>query len=224
VSDVTADPTKGRTASASQPGAVPRDPGAAEDAATAEGLREAILAASAVLFDEVGFHNASVALIAERASTTKSLVYQYFPMKHDILFAIHDAWMDELLASARRSTLRDANVPDAVREIFRDVMRVIHDHTSHVRAYLEYYHELPPDLQKKARLKRDEYAAFVEGVVSQGIQSGVFREQSAKVASYALFGMANWGYQWYRPDGPLSYEPVAEQLSDIYLRGMLAET
>jgi AcrR family transcriptional regulator len=182
----------------------------------------AILAASAVLFDEVGYHNATIALIAERAATSKANVYQHFRMKHDILFAIHEVWIDELLGLARRNMARHADVPDTVRQIFRDLMQVIHDNPSQVRVYFEYFRDLSPDLQNRAAVKRDEYAAYVEGVVRRGIETGVLRDQSPRIAAYGLFGMANWGYQWYRPHGPMSHQQIAEQLSEIYLRGMVA--
>jgi hypothetical protein len=92
-----------------------------------------------------------------------------------------------------------------------------------VRIYFQYYRDLPPDLQKMAKAKRDMYEAQVEGLIRRGIETGVFRTQNARVATFGLFGMCNWTYQWFRPDSPSSSEQVADQLSDIYLRGLCAD-
>jgi hypothetical protein len=32
--------------------------------------------------------------------------------------------------------------------------------------------------------------------------------------------MANWGYTWFQPDGPLSAEQVADAFAAIALRGL----
>jgi AcrR family transcriptional regulator len=182
--------------------------------------RSLVLAAAAGLFDEIGYHNATTAQIAERAGVSKATVYDLFRAKHDILYAIHDEWIDDLLQMARDNTERNDDVRRALRQYFLDILYVIHSRPGHVRVYFEHFRELPPDLQKLAKAKRDMYEAQVEGVIRQGIETGVFRTQNARVATLGLFGMCNWGYQWYRPGGALQYQQVAQQLGDIYLRGL----
>jgi AcrR family transcriptional regulator len=187
------------------------------------GPREAIMSAAADLFDKVGYHNASLASIAEQAGTTKAAVLEIFRVKHDILYAIHDAWIDDLLEMARQHLRPDHPVCDAIRICFRDVLALVSSRPNQVRIYFQYYRDLPPDLQKMAKAKRDMYEAQVEGLIRRGIETGVFRTQNARVATLGLFGMCNWTYQWFRPDSPSSSEQVADQLSDIYLRGLCAD-
>ncbi|HEX9692295.1 MAG TPA: hypothetical protein VGA22_09375 [Gemmatimonadales bacterium] len=43
-------------------------------------------------------------------------------------------------------------------------------------------------------------------------------------AAYALFGMLNWIYNWYDPDGAVSPAALAAQFSHIYLRGVAPHT
>lgn len=185
---------------------------------------EIVLAAAAVLFDEVGYHNVSIALIAERAGIEKADVYEMFGVKHDILYAIHEEWIDELLRLAHGRTARAVNTDDeirrAVRQFTRDIVSVIHRRPSQVRVYFQHFRDLPPDLQKLAKAKRDFYEAQVEGVIRRGIEFGVFRAQNARVATLGLFGMCNWALQWYRAGGELTHEQIAAQLSDIFLRGV----
>jgi len=188
------------------------------DAASPE--REAILSASAVLFDEVGYHHATIANIADRAEVSKAVVYEHFGTKHDILFDIHNMWIDELLAMSYEWMDERDDVIGAVQQIFSDLFYVIHSEPSRVRTYFEYWRELPPDLQQKARMKRDAYEKRVEDIIRRGIDSGVFRAQGARVATFGLFGMCNWAHHWYRPTGSMSHQEIADQLCDIYLRGM----
>jgi hypothetical protein len=41
-----------------------------------------------------------------------------------------------------------------------------------------------------------------------------------KVAAYALFGMMNWVYTWYQPNGSVSPEQLADRFADLFLHGL----
>jgi hypothetical protein len=42
------------------------------------------------------------------------------------------------------------------------------------------------------------------------------------VATYALFGMMNWIYNWYDPRGKLSVNDLVNNLTRLFLSGFLA--
>ena len=42
-----------------------------------------------------------------------------------------------------------------------------------------------------------------------------------RAAAFALLGMINWIYQWYRPEGSLKGEDIVRQYTDIFFRGAL---
>jgi hypothetical protein len=43
----------------------------------------------------------------------------------------------------------------------------------------------------------------------------------AKLAAFALLGMLNWTYQWYKASGSNSREEITRNFQDIFLRGIL---
>lgn len=182
--------------------------------------RHEILDAAALLFDEVGYHHASIAQLAEKAGTTKASVYDFFDAKHDILFAIHKEWIEDLLARSRHSMSTTSDTYELVRQFARDILTIIHERQSQVRIYFEYVNEMPPDLQAKTRAMRDVYEKLVEDVIRAGMAAGELREQSARVATLGFFGMCNWAHRWYRPGGAITHEQIADQLSEIFLRGL----
>ena len=71
---------------------------------------EAILAAAAALFDEVGYDAATTNAIAARASTAIGSLYQFFPDKEAILRALVDRYLREL-----RAIFDEALDPQALR-------------------------------------------------------------------------------------------------------------
>lgn len=185
------------------------------------GLRRAeILDAAAELFDEFGYHRSSTSAIAERAGTAKATLYHYFQAKHDLLFAIHDEWIDELIIAfrGRRDTISDS--VELLHAVFRDLLALIDAKPGHVRVFFECFRELPPELLAEARLKRDQYESLVEETLLRGMQEGSVRWQDPRTAAFGLFGMCNWAYQWYRPGGRKHHSEIADQLFEIFRDGI----
>jgi AcrR family transcriptional regulator len=188
--------------------------------ASGEMRRAEILEAAAGLFDELGFHRTTTAAIADRVGTAKATVYHYFRAKHDILYAIHDEWIDRLLALYEATAVATDDPVEIIRAVTHDIVALIDQKPGHVRVFFEYFRELPPELQTAAKVKRDRYEALVESAILQGMKEGSIAWQDPKTASFALFGMCNWAYQWYRSGGKLTHDEVSDQLFAIFLSGV----
>jgi hypothetical protein len=61
---------------------------------------------------------------------------------------------------------------------------------------------------------------MVHRIIAEGTASGAFVDDSPKIAAKAILAMANWGYEWFQPDGPLTAEEVADIFATIALRGL----
>jgi AcrR family transcriptional regulator len=188
--------------------------------ASGEARRAEIIEAAAALFDEFGFHRTSTAAIADRVGAAKATVYHYFKTKDEILYAIHDAWIEGLLSVYQKRADQEPDSMERLHAVFRDVLFLMHTQPGHVRVFFEYFRELPPDLQRAARVKRDRYEGLVESSVLAGMRDGEIRWQDPRVATFALFGMCNWTYQWYRPGGRLGHAEIADQLFRIWVSGV----
>jgi AcrR family transcriptional regulator len=68
----------------------------------------------------------------------------------------------------------------------------------------------------RRRLNRE-----VERLVAEGIADGSIRSLHPRMASFALFGAFNWISTWYRSDGAMSPEGIADSFLDLFARGML---
>lgn len=65
-----------------------------------EERRKQVLAAAREVFVAVGYHNASMDDIAERAGVSKPVLYQHFPGKLDLYLALLDAGIEDLHRTA----------------------------------------------------------------------------------------------------------------------------
>jgi hypothetical protein len=46
-------------------------------------------------------------------------------------------------------------------------------------------------------------------------------DSNPKLAAFALLGMLNWTYQWYKPSGSDSREEIVQNFQNIFLQGIL---
>ena len=105
--------------------------------------------------------------------------------------------------------------------MFRDLLALIDRRPGHVRVFFECYRELPAEMLVEARKKRDLYESLVEETLLRGMREGTVAWQDPRTATFGLFGMCNWAYQWYRPGGRLHHTEIADQLFGIFRDGVV---
>lgn len=181
--------------------------------------RHALVSEAAALFDHAGYHAVGVGQLADAVGLSKPTLYHYFSSKDEILFFIHEQFIDILLEKA---SAQDPELPadQSLRNVMFDVVDLMRTHRGHVRVFFEHFRELSVADQETIKLKRDQYRELVEGIVRRGIKEGVFKDLDPGLVTLALFGMCNWAYQWFRADGPFTVEEVASIFGDLFLNGL----
>ena len=180
--------------------------------------RRELVAAAARLFDTEGYTTSSVETIARGMGLSKATLYHYFPSKEAILAALNDEFIDLLIEQAVAREGLPAG--EQLRAMMGDVLDLMETHRGHVRVFFEHHRELSPVKRDEIRDKRDRYAALVEGVVARGMADGEFRGGDPRLVALAVFGMCNWAYQWYRPDGDRSTREIADSSYDLVINGL----
>lgn len=185
--------------------------------------REAIIELAARLFMEKGYHTTSVRDLAQAAGISQATLYYYIGSKMDLLVAIHNSFIDDLLA--RLSRVVQSELPPArkLREFIAVEMTSVEQNRTRVAAFMRERHALAPEVRAQIQIKRDQVDAILEQILKEGIAAGVFRPLPVKSVRLALLGMVNWPVEWFNPDGPIPSAQFAADFSDFVLRGILAE-
>ena len=174
-----------------------------------EKKRDQILSASARLFWRKGYLGTSMEDVARATNLNKASIYYYFPSKADILYGVAVTAGTELLAKAQHLFGNDLPPEEKLRLLIADHLRW---HTSYPRfADIERKESrcLPPKLLKSYIGVRDQYEAIYRNVISQGIDRGIFRPISPKIASLFTLGLVNSILRWFKPKGELSPSEIA---------------
>lgn len=88
-------------------------------------VREAILAAANDLFTAKGYSGTTLSDIAGTSGVTMSNIYNYFPSKLGILYALYEPWLDHRLDKLAADAARISDPRKRLRKILLSVLRDI---------------------------------------------------------------------------------------------------
>jgi AcrR family transcriptional regulator len=183
--------------------------------------RDDILDAAAQVFRQKGFHGSSMADIADAVKLQKASLYHHVSSKQEILLALLDRALDMLIEHI--SAVADQPLPadEKLRQMIRAYLRGLADNSDLASVLLFEHRSLEPAQRKRHVPQRDRFEALWRDVVEQGTQDGLFNCSDPAVAVRGMMGMLNWTITWYRPDGPLSIEQIADLYTTFLLNGLM---
>jgi len=177
--------------------------------------RAEIIQHCAALFDKVGYHKASMQMLADEVGLGKPTLYHYFPSKHAILYAIHDRHIGALLDGLASSGEEEGDPRSRLRSACIDILRQIADHPGYVRAFMDHYGDLEGKMRVQIRARRNDYFDRLRAIIISGVERGQFRDCDPMLTAYAFLGMCNWAYKWYPP---LASKQTPEEVADALCR------
>jgi AcrR family transcriptional regulator len=183
--------------------------------------RALIFERAAELFAESGFERASIADLALRCRASKSWIYHYFPSKEAILYEILLGHMHALLVAAG-DALAAAEPPHAqLRRLLRALMAIYIGARPKQIVLLTELDRLRPDEQGEIRALERRLVDMVAGLLvrldPQAISGMPLR---TKPITMMLFGMINSTFTWYRAEGALAPQQLADLAADLMLGGL----
>jgi AcrR family transcriptional regulator len=182
--------------------------------------RQAIVDASAHLFARQGYHATGITELCTANDLGKGALYHYIGSKEELLAAIHDRVMDEVMAGADR-VAEHGGTPSAQLAMLGDeLLDVIHRYPDHVWVFLHEFPALTGERAEQFRVRRRAYERQVESVLRAGIETGEFRDVDPWLTARAWLGMHNYTYLWLKPDGRLTARSVAKPFAEIFMRGI----
>ena len=182
--------------------------------------REAIIDTSARVFAKQGYHATGVTELCAANDLGKGALYHYIGSKEELLAAIHDRVMDEVMAGAARVAVAGGPPTEQLARLGDELLDVIHRYPDHVWVFLHEFPALTGERAEQFRVRRHEYEKRVEDVLRAGVKSGEFRDIDPWITARAWLGMHNYTYLWLRPGGRMTARSVAKPFSRIFMEGI----
>ncbi len=182
---------------------------------------ERILRASATVFAEKGYDRASVRDIAAVTGVSLSGLYYYFKSKEELLFLIQHHCFRTILEHLRAGLAGVTDAEARLRIAIRNHLRFFVGNMKEMKVLSHEAEVLTGEYREEVGRVRREYTGLVQGIVAE---LGAGRPVAdARTATYALFGMLNWIYKWYRPERDIPVERLAAEMTHLFLRGYLVD-
>jgi len=185
---------------------------------------EFILRSAARIFAEKSYHSTSMRDISRATNVSLAGLYHYCKSKEELLFLIQDNCFGRVLERLEQR-LQDVEDPIAKLGIF------IENHLSFFAANMAEMkvlsHEaesLRGDLYTHVSTRKDNYTKLARKILREVQETGDSKEPiDLTVATYALFGMMNWIYNWYDPQGKLKVSDLADNVMKLFLNGFMSD-
>jgi AcrR family transcriptional regulator len=186
-----------------------------------EANKRAILERAAQLICDHGYEATSMQEIAAACGLTKAGLYHHVQSKESLLAQIMDYGMDVFeeqvfsqVASIahpveRLKTCMGKNIRLCTRGWSREITVILHEHATLKNAAGKHI---------DARKKR--YVRFLEASFAEAALQGLIRPIDPTIAAFSFLGQVLWIYKWWRQDGRLSDDQVADGMIDLFFYGL----
>jgi TetR/AcrR family transcriptional regulator, cholesterol catabolism regulator len=199
--------------------AASNDPDAPEDIreAITRLKRETIVAAAVELFYQKGYARTTLEEVADAIHVTKPFIYAHFRSKSELLAEICMRGTQISHAAVMRAIAQQGTPTEKLVAIARDFMLTVLNHQAHAVIYSREEKELEPADREAINVLRREFDHRLTEVIEEGTRSGEFVVADAGMAALAIIGIVGWSQVWFRPNGRLTKEQVADGVVDLVL-------
>ena len=210
---------------------------------------EHILRTSARIFAEKSYHSTSMRDISRATGVSLAGLYHYCKSKEELLFLIQDHCFGRVSESLEQR-IRGIDDPFEKLRIFIDNhLSFFAANMAEMKVLSHEAESLEGDLHKHVSTRKEKYAKLARKILREiqtvsearlrgsqpGSPAGVGRLGRASipntngrvdltVATYALFGMMNWIYNWYDTSGKLSVIQLVDNITRLFLNGFLSQS
>ncbi|MGY1760979.1 TetR/AcrR family transcriptional regulator [Geodermatophilus sp. SYSU D00779] len=184
---------------------------------------DSLLDIAVAVFNERGYDATSMDELATRLGVTKSAIYHHVSSKVELLRLALDRALDALFAVTEEPGATSGPAIDRLEHVVRGSVRVLTERLPFVTLLLRVRGNSP--VEEAALARRREFDRIVTDLVRAAEEEGDVRpDVDPAVTSRLLFGTVNSLTEWYRPDGGLSADDLADALVATTFQGLRARS
>lgn len=187
--------------------------------------RQQILDAAVEVFARSGFHGSRVSDIAREAEVADGTIYLYFKSKDEILLALFEQKMTEMIQAAQQALEGIDDPFEKLRRFCVHHMKNVEEHRSAAKV-LQVELRLSNTFMKEYKpLPLQDYLNLVGRVLEEGQSRGLVRaDLNPVIVRRALFGaLDEIAMQWIlTPNARYGLTESALQIADVFIDGLRA--
>lgn len=178
---------------------------------------------AAHIFAEKGYHPTSMRDIARATGVSLAGLYYYFKSKEELLFLIQDHCFGRV-AGSLAERLQEATEPvEKLRVFIENHLSFFAANMAEMKVLSHEADALDGALYERIAATKQSYTQLARTILAE-VRDAVPRqtaEVDVTIATYALFGMMNWIYNWYDPHGKLDVTELVTNITRLFLNGFV---
>lgn len=176
---------------------------------------------AAKLFNTKGYLQTTMDDITTAARFSKGGIYHYFSSKDEILFFVLDRYLDRVLQDLEHELEEIQNAREKIKFIVSRHIRLYTENPAEAKTLLNEKYCLPRKYRREIDRKERQYFQIVREVLVFFLAGRQKRPDSQiTVITFLLFGICNWIFSWYNPNGAVNAEALSEIIWKIFLNGV----
>lgn len=192
-----------------------------KSASSNERLAEVYRTAAQIILRK-GYDATSINDIANALGMTKAGLYHYINGKKELLFDIMNFGLDELDEEVATPACEIDDPEERLRFIIASHAQLVTRGQGAITILVDEITALTPAQNRIITRRKREYFNRLRELLSTLKEQGKLQDVDVTAATFSLLGMISWLSRWFRQDGNMSQEQVADQITKIALNGLLA--
>jgi TetR/AcrR family transcriptional regulator, cholesterol catabolism regulator len=179
-----------------------------------------VLHHAARIFCEKGYAGASMRDLSRAAGMSLAGLYHYFDSKEELLYLIQKHTFQTIIERAEERLKNTKGAEQRVRVFIENHLEYFLANKDAMKVLTHEDETLKNGRGAEIRsIKREYYRICLELLEDLRREKGL--QFSGRIAVLGLFGMINWIYTWHNPRVDLNAQELAEEMSNLFLCGVL---
>jgi AcrR family transcriptional regulator len=187
--------------------------------------RAAILEQAGKIFAAKGFHNTTVAEIAGASGFAIGTLYQFFESKEQLYTVVLTEKLGMMYAGIQKAVDEETDLLRKIDTLVATQFRFVENNAEFCSIFVRGDHlslsEGSVELRKRMVSDYAVYVSFIEGVMRDGIRTGILKKMNPQMMAAALTGIINsYASKWLAVAEGVSLMDNVQFVVDIFLQGV----
>lgn len=181
------------------------------------GRRMELVLAAATLFRDQGYERTTVRDLGNAVGLQSGSLFYHFRSKEEILVAVMALGITRTTEQLEAALDSAADLRAKLSALFHvHLNSLLGDNQAALEVMLYEWRSVSDEARPGLIVLRDRYEALWQGVLDEAAQAGLVK-QDTHLLRRTLLGSLHWSVQWFREDGELSVDALAEHMLELVL-------
>lgn len=188
--------------------------------ATTQTTKEKVKQTAQKLFRERGYAAVGMRELAKEVGIQAPSLYNHYKSKDDLLREICFDMAQQFFVAFDKVVTTEEKSQRKLKTVIKAHISVIASNLEASEVFFNEWMFLEQPHLGKFKKMRFEYEMKFREIIDKGIKKGDFKKMNSKLIAFAIFSALNATYELYRSNEKLSQEEIAEDISDLLLKGL----